>query len=238
MQLETIKFLQESQERHRLELGDNSENLPFRLLNPDAQRALVGLGESMVRNGTVPDIDQHERSLPDGSPPISQIPDDDLEQGDSPEWVDSHELVAPLQTVDPALKDAEIISWASIYTMSTCSGLISGPNGKRIPQSPAYAPNLTKNIISESLAISLGTTLTQLYIPNVYIDFGYGRIERCVGLAWFSWWSTKEQSFNIFGMKGNIPYSSRITITCLIFRNSVSELTLAEDYRGGFLSFP
>ena len=182
MQLNTIKFLQESQERHGLELGDNSRNLPLRLLDPNAQRALVGLGESMVRNGTVPDINHPEISPLDDSLATLQMPHDSPEQLDPPEWFDSDEPEAPRQTVDPprrtadlhrqpvdpALKDTQIISWHSIRTTSIGSGVISGSN-RRISQNPAYASNLSENIISESLAISLGSFVTQDYYCQLLI---------------------------------------------------------------------
>lgn len=43
MQLETMHFLQQSQERLRIELGDSSESYPAILFDADAQRALVEL---------------------------------------------------------------------------------------------------------------------------------------------------------------------------------------------------
>ena len=69
------------------------------------------------------------------------------------------------------------------------------------------------------------------YIPNVCIDFGFGQIERCIGIAGFAWEVTREQSFNIFGIiQGSRPTTSRRGLACLVFRSTDFELILGKDH--------
>jgi hypothetical protein len=225
MQLETIEFLQESQERHRLELGDNSQNPSFQLLDPDAQRALVGLGESMVRDGTVPDIDRQGRSSSSyNSCSFLRMPDD------FPRRVDPPEPVEPPKIVNPALKDARIIHWNSIRTRGSNPGLIHGLNGRKIPQTPSYDRSLPEDIISETLAISLGAKIDQSQIPKVWIDLGGGQMEQCIGVVEVRWERENQQSFSILGIKGNLPFTTTFVLRCFVFRNVVPAFTLARDY--------
>jgi hypothetical protein len=63
MQLETIKFLQESHSRTGDEAGDDPEGSHANFLDPEAQRAPFKLGESMLQNGVVPDPANFRRSM-------------------------------------------------------------------------------------------------------------------------------------------------------------------------------
>jgi hypothetical protein len=215
MQLETIKFLQESQERQRVEFGDNSERRPVSLLDPDAQKALVGLGESMVKNGTVPDVGHRGRSSSRSS------------------WQTAQSITRfdPPKPVDPASKDAQIISFNSIKASKYVSGLISGYRGKEV-QRVGLARSLPFNIISERLANDLGSAVTQLQVSNVWIDFGEGRLEKCIGETELTWRRENSKVVNIFGV--GLQYINKYKVRCLIFRNAVPDLTFGKGCEAEF----
>jgi hypothetical protein len=153
MQLETIKFLQESHSRTGDEAGDDPEGSPANFLDPEAQRALLEPGESMLLNGVVPDPANFRRSMSSSTegPPL-----------------------------EPARIVPGVIPHNTFLRLNKSkNSYVCGKDKKFVIERAEFAPSLNHNVISDNLATKLGGAFEFFELPRVFIDTGYG-LNQCL----------------------------------------------------------
>ncbi|KAH7130977.1 hypothetical protein EDB81DRAFT_129757 [Dactylonectria macrodidyma] len=219
VQLETIHVLQQSQERLRIELSNTVGSYAGISFPTDAQRALVELGESMVENGTVPNVGHRARpsSGPSGDILSSTSRSDPFES-------------INVDTVDPPSNWAQTLYPSSITPSQYASGLIIVSRGKTSQQRVGFAFDSPYNIISERLVDSVGISSTYHQVPNIWIDLGDGRLTKCLGEAFITWKQAKRKMMGVCVGKYSIEYRMH----CLVFRNVHPDLIFGQDSRDVF----